>query len=484
MLATISKHTKSLFVKILVGIIILPFVFWGMGDVFRGGNQNIIATINDEKISTKDFMDYLARLNIPDKERQNLSKNNTLDKILEDYIGRKVIQLEVKNFGIKVNDKSLKNIIINNKLFFKNDIFSRTAYEKFLLENSITAPAYESILVGEEKKRQLLDFLSKGVSTPEFLIKNEFMKENQNKKIKYINLNNFYNTRAPSTQEMKKIYESNIDSFTEVYKNINYIELKPENLMGNNDYNKNFFNKINEIENTILDGKTINEIASENNIKINKMGEINKRKLTFEGSKLEVLNDDVFQKIFLINKTNQSELINVDSKFYAFEILSIVRKNISLDNKEVTNAIKAQFKLKDKFEYNSKIIKDIDSGIFNESSMREFAKKNNLKIGDIELKGIKENTMFSEDQIKSIFQIKDGKLNLLTDNKLEKNFLIFSVKTNYEKFKKNSKNYKIYENKANINFTREIYNTYDKSVNTKYKVVLKNKVLDRIKNSF
>ena len=484
MLATISKHTKSLFVKILVGIIILPFVFWGMGDVFRGGNQNIIATINDEKISTKDFMDYLARLNIPDKERQNLSKNNTLDKILEDYIGRKVIQLEVKNFGIKVNDKSLKNIIINNKLFFKNDKFSRTAYEKFLLENSITAPAYESILVGEEKKRQLLDFLSKGVSTPEFLIKNEFMKENQNKKIKYINLNNFYNTRVPSSQEMKKIYESNIDSFTEVYKNINYIELKPENLMGNNDYNKNFFNKINEIENTILDGKTINEIASENNIKINKMGEINKRKLTFEGSKLEVLNDDVFQKIFLINKTNQSELINVDSKFYAFEILSIVRKNISLDNKEVTNAIKAQFKLKDKFEYNSKIIKDIDSGIFNESSMREFAKKNNLKIGDIELKGIKENTMFSEDQIKSIFQIKDGKLNLLTDNKLEKNFLIFSVKTNYEKFKKNSKNYKIYENKANINFTREIYNTYDKSVNTKYKVVLKNKVLDRIKNSF
>ena len=484
MLATISKHTKSLFVKILVGIIILPFVFWGMGDVFRGGNQNIIATINDEKISTKDFMDYLARLNIPDKERQNLSKNNTLDKILEDYIGRKVIQLEVKNFGIKVNDKSLKNIIINNKLFFKNDKFSRTAYEKFLLENSITAPAYESILVGQEKKRQLLDFLSKGVSTPEFLIKNEFMKENQNKKIKYINLNNFYNTRVPSSQEMKKIYESNIDSFTEVYKNINYIELKPENLMGNNDYNKNFFNKINEIENTILDGKTINEIASENNIKINKMGEINKRKLTFEGSKLEVLNDDVFQKIFLINKTNQSELINVDSKFYAFEILSIVRKNISLDNKEVTNAIKAQFKLKDKFEYNSKIIKDINSGIFNESSMREFAEKNNLKIEDIELKGIKENTIFSEDQIKSIFQIKDGKLNLLTDNKLEKNFLIFSVKTNYEKFKKNSKNYKIYENKANINFTREIYNTYDKSVNTKYKVVLKNKVLDRIKNSF
>ena len=168
MLATISKHTKSLFIKILVGIIILPFVFWGMGDVFRGGNQNIVATINEEKISTKDFMTYLANLNIPEKERKKISKGNTLEEILSDYIGRKVINLEVENYGINVTDASLRNIIKNNKLFFKNDQFSRTEYEKFLLENSITAPAYEAILVEQEKKRQLLDFLSKGVSTPEF----------------------------------------------------------------------------------------------------------------------------------------------------------------------------------------------------------------------------------------------------------------------------------------------------------------------------
>ena len=51
MLRSIGKISKSFFIKALVGIIILPFVFWGMGDVFRGGNQNIIATIDNKKIN-------------------------------------------------------------------------------------------------------------------------------------------------------------------------------------------------------------------------------------------------------------------------------------------------------------------------------------------------------------------------------------------------------------------------------------------------
>ena len=63
MATSIGKLSKSFFVKLLVGIIILPFVFWGMGDVFRGGNQNVIATIDSKKISTQEFIDHLRNYN-------------------------------------------------------------------------------------------------------------------------------------------------------------------------------------------------------------------------------------------------------------------------------------------------------------------------------------------------------------------------------------------------------------------------------------
>ena len=39
--------------------------------------------------------------------------------------------LEIEKLGIIVNDNSLRNIIKNDKLFFKNNKFSRTEYEKF-----------------------------------------------------------------------------------------------------------------------------------------------------------------------------------------------------------------------------------------------------------------------------------------------------------------------------------------------------------------
>ena len=63
MATSIGKLSKSFFLKLLVGIIILPFVFWGMGDVFRGGNQNVIATIDSKKVSTQDFLNYVNHNN-------------------------------------------------------------------------------------------------------------------------------------------------------------------------------------------------------------------------------------------------------------------------------------------------------------------------------------------------------------------------------------------------------------------------------------
>ena len=45
MLSKIRTFSKSKFAGVFVGIIIIPFVFWGMGSVFSGGNKNNVAKI-------------------------------------------------------------------------------------------------------------------------------------------------------------------------------------------------------------------------------------------------------------------------------------------------------------------------------------------------------------------------------------------------------------------------------------------------------
>ena len=126
MATSIGKISKSFFIKLFVGIIILPFVFWGMGDVFRGGNQNVIVTIDSKKVSTQEFMNYINRLNLSEKQIKNLSKTDLIEQILSEYIGKKVMAFEIEKIGIVVSDNALRDIIKNDKLFHKEDKFSIT----------------------------------------------------------------------------------------------------------------------------------------------------------------------------------------------------------------------------------------------------------------------------------------------------------------------------------------------------------------------
>ena len=76
MLGPIRKFSTSIYAKILLVIIIIPFVFWGMGSVFQTGNTNNVVKINNETVSTKEFVNHInqSRLSL-DYIRQNLDKN-------------------------------------------------------------------------------------------------------------------------------------------------------------------------------------------------------------------------------------------------------------------------------------------------------------------------------------------------------------------------------------------------------------------------
>ena len=259
MLTSIRKITTSFLAKVLIGIIILPFLFWGMGDVFRGGNQNILTSIGSEKISVQSFVEYVNRLNLSEQQKKNLGKTDLLNQILSDYIGKKIISLEIKDQGINLSNQSLREIITSDETFMEENKFSRTKYEKFLLESGISAPVFEQNLSEQEKKRQLLTFLSEGVLLPEALIKKEFEKENQIKKIQYLELDELYKSIQIKDEEIKKSYETNKKLFEQEFKKINYTELLPNNLTGQKEYNEAYFKIINEIENAILDGGKIKE---------------------------------------------------------------------------------------------------------------------------------------------------------------------------------------------------------------------------------
>ncbi len=483
MQTSIGKYSKSFLLKVLVAIIILPFLFWGMGDVFRGGNQNIVATIDSEKITAQNFANYLNRLNLDSQARKNLDRTDLIEQILSDYIGKKIIELEIDNMGIKISDATLKNIITNDKNFLKDEKFSRTKYELFLLQSSLTAVQFESNMVAQEKKRQLLSFLSAGITVPESFIKKEFNKENQIKTIKYINLNELYDKKKVEQNEIKKIYDENPDLFKEKFKVIKYTVLTPSILTGKKEYDEIFFNKINQIENEILDGKNFETITSSRNLNVFTTKEINKDQFDNKNIKSNELEKEIFDKLFAISEENSSELININNDYYLAVVDKEIKKKIDLNDEKIQSTIKEQLKIKDKLDTNRKIIQKLTDRNFNFKKMRDYANENKLTIKETQIKNIKDNNTFKEPIIRKIFETKDKHINLITDSRLIDNFLVYTDKTEYLKLAKDSSDYEKYKTKAKLNFTRDIFNKYDKTLNTKYDIKINNKTLSRIKNS-
>ena len=79
MINSLRNFAKTKIAGIFVFIIIIPFVFWGMGSVFNSGNTNNIAKINNDNISTQDFLDYLRQLGLSDEViKNNIEKNRMI----------------------------------------------------------------------------------------------------------------------------------------------------------------------------------------------------------------------------------------------------------------------------------------------------------------------------------------------------------------------------------------------------------------------
>ena len=166
MLGSFRKFSGSIYAKILLGIIVIPFIFWGMGSSFSGGSKNVIVKIDREKYSIEDFVEYMQTTNSPDKK----ITENQIEELLSVFIGNILVQKEIESYNIKISDKALSELIKNQEDFKEDNKFSRIKYEKFLLKNNIPAYVFEKNLANQEKRRQLFNLIGRGISPPKFLI--------------------------------------------------------------------------------------------------------------------------------------------------------------------------------------------------------------------------------------------------------------------------------------------------------------------------
>ena len=472
MLNKLRNFSKGRLAGELVGIIIIPFVFWGMGSVFSGGNTNSIAKINNHNVSTQNFADFINNSKITSEYINENINDNILEKLLAQLVSDKLVDLEIDNFEILVSDEILAKKIKNQKSFQdENSVFSRTKYEKFLLERNLSSVEFEQELRNNELKKELFRYIGGGIKSPYFLANKTYNDELKKVEIDYLNLNFIYrNKKEFSFNDLEKHVDENKERFFVEKIDISLIKIMPNVLTGETEFTENFFEKIDEIEDLIADNNKIDDIAKKLNLKVRTV------KKYFPGDDGEDLLDEIYKK-----RNNQViELIDKNDYFLLYEIKNIEKILPSLENKKFLTSVVDDLYERDKYNTHTDLMKKIQKKEFTNN---DFSKLSNGNIKNLIINSIKDIDKFTRDSVKLIYSLGINNFSLVSDQ--DNNVYLVKIKNIYKNtLSENNHEIKKFVTQTNSKLRDNLYNSYDFLLNEKYEIDINQNTLDRMKNYF
>ena len=352
---------------VLIIIIIITFGFGDFGCGFSTNNQNNIAKINKTNETTQECIVYGNQSGIAQEAIRDNLENNIIEELLSGLISTTLIDLEIKDFDISINERTiLKNIKENKNFHDENGTFQRIKYEKFLLSNNLSATMFELQLKHRELQKQLFDFIGAGTIRHNFLIEKKFEENYKSLAIEYFDMENLYKAKNDYTAiEIKAFIKENKDQLKREYIDFKYVILNPKNLIGIEEFNQEFFDKIDSIENKISQGITFDTILEDINVDIVKVN-------GFAPSSSKQINEDLIYS----KKTSKIDLIENSDNFLLYNIDSQYDRAPDLNDEIIKGEIVELIYQKGKFDYNREIIEEIQKKKFDNSKFEELAGSN------------------------------------------------------------------------------------------------------------
>jgi peptidyl-prolyl cis-trans isomerase D len=456
---------------ILIFVIVIAFGFGGFGGGFSTGNQNNIAKINNTNISTQDFMDYLNQSGLSQQViKENIDKN-VIEELLSSLVSMTLLDLEIKDLDLILSKETIAERLKKNKNFQdENGKFQRTLYEKFLLTNSMSAAMYEIKLKNNALQKELFTYISGGAKSPKFLINKYFKENNRKLDIQFINLNKFYKKNNEFTDKEINIFiDENSDKLKQDFIDFSYAIISPKNLIGLDEFNQAFFDAIDEIDNKISKNIDFKTIINELNIK----PIVKKSYINLENKKT------VENKIYNSRK-DKIEILEDDGTFIFYQIDNIQSKLPNLDNVKFTKQIKNLLFQKEKFEFNKDILDQLDNKKFNDVSFNELG---GGEIETIQLNSIKDISKFENNSVEILYSLPINTFTMIAD-KEDNVFVAKVIRQEDIAIEQNSNKFNTTSNEASAVNRNSILKSYDFLLNSKYKVTVNEKTLERVKNYF
>ena len=236
MLRYLRENTGNWVIKFFLGIIVIVFVFLGVGS-FGSKRNDSVATINDEPITIKEYQRAYKML--VDQMRARFGKNlnddilkalNIKQQAIDSLIDEKLVLSEAQKLGIIVSDEELQQSLLSIKAFQKDGIFNLSQYKKVLSLNALTPEIFEQSQINALKQEKVRDMLFGSINVSELETRNWYLFQNTKTAVNYLLFEpDDYTDVKPDIKKIQNYYNENSDKYKSDLKiQVKYLEFSPE----------------------------------------------------------------------------------------------------------------------------------------------------------------------------------------------------------------------------------------------------------------
>jgi len=230
MLRFMRENTGSWIIKIILGLIVIVFIFLGMGSI--GSNHaNQVAMVNDTSITmdeyNRSYQNTIEQLrqrfgnNLSDELIKMLQvKKQAMDRLIED----RLIADEADRLDIKVSDKELQDSLFGIESFKKNGIFDLPTYRMVLTANRLIPETFETMQRQTLRRAKVTDLVLSSVNVSDLEAREWYIQNNSEVAVDYVKFDPALYGVTPDEVKIGEYYKKNKEKYkTEPQIKVQYI---------------------------------------------------------------------------------------------------------------------------------------------------------------------------------------------------------------------------------------------------------------------
>lgn len=221
MLTYMRKHSRSWFIKLIFGAIIVTFVAWG-GSTYWAKEQNKVAKIDKHIITIQQYSRaYSDTIKAYQRQYGEMFTPETVkmlkinERVLDELINAYIMAQEAERIGLKISDAELQEAIQSVPAFISAGAFDMERYRGVLDQFQLTPQQFEDQQRQEMIRERLYNLITENVFVTEDEIVATYHERRDDYELNFITLDpkGFTQGAAPTENEITAWYDSRQETY-------------------------------------------------------------------------------------------------------------------------------------------------------------------------------------------------------------------------------------------------------------------------------